>query len=80
MTRAIPVTVERSPGGLRGWSLAVGPAALFTFAAEVTVLAWVTARLAERGASVEERWRVVRLVAAELKRMRRVEVLAEVRV
>lgn len=80
MTRAVSVVIERSPGGGRGYLMQVGKAQGFRMAcSEFRALTWVRDRLVEQGAEQSERGRVVRLVAAELKRKARAEVTAEVR-
>lgn len=79
MTRAIPVIVEKSPGGLNGWAIQVGP-----HRERVTSpgSAWPVQRavdlMADARASVTERFRAGRLLASELRRRARVEVTAEV--
>jgi len=78
MSRAVTVVVERSPGGGRGISLRVGAREKFTFGNEFVALGWVAGRLREQGADQSERKRVLVLLATELGRKLRAEVLAEV--
>ena len=77
-TRAVPVVVERSPGGGGGISLRVGAREKFTFGNEFVALGWVAGRRRERGADQAERKRVLVLLAKELGRKLRAEVTAEV--
>ncbi len=77
-TRAIPVVVERSRGGGQGMHMTVGDERLFAFCDVSSATWWVNVRLAELGAGMDERHRVLGLVARELGRKRLVEVVAEV--
>ncbi len=77
-TRAVPVVVERSPGGGGGFRLSVASNAEFRFCSEFSAVSWVRDQLAEMGANQMERGRVLRLILAELRRTKRAEVTAEV--
>ena len=79
MTRAIPVVVERSPGGGSAYHIQVnGRAKFIARTTQETALEFAALRLGLLGAGPEERARVVGLLAAELGRLRRAEVTAEV--
>ena len=78
MTRAVSVVVERAPGGGSGWSLRVGGAERFMFGTDFKALSWVRGELAARGATADERGRVIRLVIKEMARVRQATVTAEV--
>lgn len=76
MTRAVSVVVERSPGGLRGWFVKVGNER--KWAAGGSEDRAITVAMIMLGADVAERVRMSSLIRSELRRMRRVEVTAEV--
>lgn len=78
MTRAVPVIVERSPGGGRGWCIRVDGKGRFLFCTAVEALEVAVRKLGLLGADLTERVRVARLLSAELGRMRRAEITAEV--
>ena len=80
VTRAVPVVVERSPGGGRGWWMQFGDTRHFAMpCTEFRALEWVRARLEASGAERTERGRVLRLLIRELDRKAKAEVTAEVR-
>ena len=76
-TRAIPVVVERAPGGGSGWSLQVCASERFMFGTDFKALTWVRNELVKRGTTADERGRVIQLVIREMARVRRAEVTAE---
>jgi len=77
-TRAVPVVVERSPGGGSGWNLRVGGTNRFLFGTDHEAYGWIWAQLARQGARSEELDRVCGLLACEGERKLRAEVTAEV--
>ncbi len=78
-TRAIPVVVERSPGGASGWWIKVGErAGIYMSCSELTALGKLREEMIALHMGREERMRVERLVLRELDRKRSAEVTAEV--
>lgn len=77
MTRAIPVIVEKSPSGLNGYYVQVGTATEWMRAVS-PALPIERALGLLTGASLTERFRVGMLLAAELRRVTRACVTAEV--
>ncbi len=78
MTRAISVSVERSPGKAFGWYLQVDRESLWRVGNAFTALGWIRQHLERLGAGQEERGRVLFLLIKELEWKRRAEVTAEV--
>lgn len=78
-TRAVPVVVERSPGGGGNWWTQVGqgPGRLVHGSAFIA-LNGVREELERLGATAHERGRALDLIIRELKVRRRVEVTAEI--
>lgn len=77
-TRAVPVILERSPGGAHGWTIEVDGQGQFKCCTATHALGLAMRSLGLLGAGHEERRRVSRLLASELDRKRRAEVTAEV--
>lgn len=77
-TRAIPVVVERSPGGGNGFFTRIGERGRFLFGTSTEALGWTVMGLRRLGASEDEASRVTRLLTRELGRARRAEITAEV--
>ncbi len=78
-TRAIPVVVERSPGGASGWWIKVGErTGIYLSCSEWTALGKLREELIAVQMDRGERGRVERLVLRELDRKRSAEVTAEV--
>jgi hypothetical protein len=79
VTRAIPVVVQRSPGGGFGYHMQVGAATHFAIpCSDFHALVWTREQLVAQGAEKAERGRVLRLICKELLNRRRVELVAEV--
>jgi len=78
MSRAVPVVMEKSPGGGHGWMLSVGLVRDFKFCAPLDAMGWVSRMLGQLGATEGERFQVCQLLASELERKRRAEVTAEI--
>lgn len=77
--RAVPVVVERSPGGGNAFNVRVNGRAKFLIrTTQETAIEFTARRLGLLGAGPAERARVTALLASELRRVRRVELLAEV--
>ena len=81
MTRAVPVIVQRAPGGGSAYHVRVDGRARFLMrTTEAIALGFVAQKLGLLGAGPAERARVVALLQAELRRLRCAEVTAEVQV
>lgn len=79
MTRAVSVSIERSPSGGNGYLMQVGAARKFRIpCSDFHALCWTREQLVAQGAEKAERGRVLRLIGKELLNRRRVEITAEV--
>lgn len=79
MTRAITVSVERSPSGLLGWYVTIGPIEKWLSGDEFSKLAWIGEQLTARGVEQPELGRVLWALVKELDRKRKTTLTAAVR-